>query len=108
MSHTPPPLNSCVYNVPMALNHSLEYTRGLEPHHAKSRNRHHVDSSKSFVLGSMPARLFLQEFLPLDRAIDRKLLVTAKRAFDAVPQRATTAAEILKPLVCYNIILIGA
>ena len=90
----------------MALNHSLEYTRGLEPHHAKSRNLHNVDNSKRYILGPMPIRLFLQDFLPLDGAVDTKLLVSARKAFDAVPQRAATVAEILEPLVCSMAILL--
>ena len=89
----------CVYNVPMALNDSLEHTRGLEPHHAKSRNLHYVDSSKSFILGPMPTGLFLKKFLPLDGAMNTKPLATVEKAFDAVPQRAATVAEILEPLV---------
>ena len=101
MSRSPPPLiSTCIYNVPMALDHSLAHTCGLEPHHAKSRNLHMVDNSKSFILGPMPPRLFMQDFLPLDRAIDSKVLLTARKAFDSVPERAHVVTEILEPLVC--------
>ena len=84
----------------MSLDHSLEHTRGLEPHHAKSRNLHMAENSKSFILGPMLPRLFMQDFLPLDRAIDSKVLLTARKAFNSVPERAHVVTEILEPLVC--------
>ncbi|KAI1793362.1 hypothetical protein LXA43DRAFT_885991 [Ganoderma leucocontextum] len=101
-SYTPPSylISSCVYNVPMALDYALEHTRGLEPQHAKSRNLHMVERSRSFIIGPMPVQDFLSQFLPLDRLIDMDpLLAWHKNAFRDVPERAATVAEIQEPLL---------
>ena len=86
----------------MALDHTLERTRGLDLQHAKSRKVHMVEKSKTYVLGVKPAREFLEDFLPLDRDIDRKPLLSPWKAFDTVPHSAVTVAEIQAPLVCFS------
>ncbi|KAM5531249.1 hypothetical protein V8D89_015086 [Ganoderma adspersum] len=91
--------SSCVYNVPMALDHNLEHTRGLDPHHAKSRNLHMVDSSKTYTVGPMPVQEFLEDFLPLARPVDNGPLLSHKRAFNTLPERAETVHEVHDPLL---------
>ena len=101
-SYVPPcPLiSSCVYNVPMPLDLALEHTRGLEPQHAKSRNLHMVQSSRSFVLGPMPTGDFLEQFLPLAHPFDMVSLIAWHRnAFRTVPERGASVMEIQGPLV---------
>ena len=86
----------------MALNSALEHTRGLEPQHAKSRNLHMLERSRSFVIGPMPVQAFLSQFLPLDFLIDMDpLLAWHKNAFREIPERAATVMEIQEPLVCF-------
>ncbi len=83
----------------MAFDYNLEHTRGLDPHHAKSRNLHMVDSSKTYTVGAMPAQVFLEDFLPLARPVDNGPVLSHKRAFTTVPERTETVEEVHDPLV---------
>ncbi len=86
----------------MTLDLSLEHTRGFEPQHAKSRNLHMFESSRSFIIGPMPTGDFMSPFLPLDHPFDMvPLIAWHKTAFRAVPERAVTVMEIQGPLVCF-------
>ena len=83
----------------MALDFSLQRTRGLDPLHAKSRNMYMVERSRTYVVGPMPAEEFLENFLPLARGVDQHPLLSSRNAFRSVPESANTVAEILVPLV---------
>ena len=83
----------------MALDYTLEHTRGLDSHHAKSRNLHMIDSSKTYTVGAMPVQEFLNDFLPLDHPVDHGPLLSHKRAFTTLPECAETVHEVHDPLV---------
>ena len=93
------PLEACVYNVPMALDSQTSRTHGLEPALAMARGRAHIQDAQRYTLGPMPVAAFMDTFLN-SGSTDRGDLLSFKNAFNAVPERADSAAEIYEPLVC--------
>lgn len=88
------------YAVPMALDHTLSHTDGLRPDLAMTRNRKLALDAREHTVGPMPPAAFLDAFLPLDRADDRRgKRMTATNAFRAVPRTADSPAAIYTPLV---------
>ena len=93
------PLEACVYNVPMALDSQTSRTHGLEPALAMARGRAHIQDAQRYTLGPMPAATFMDTFLK-STSTDRDDLLSFENAFNTVPERADSAAEIYEPLVC--------
>ncbi|PIL30475.1 hypothetical protein GSI_07174 [Ganoderma sinense ZZ0214-1] len=94
-----PEARSCVYNIPLALDHTLLQTRGPEPHFAKSRNANLLADCKRAIAGPMPFQQFMDHFLPQPSKDDRTNLLESFDAFKSVPPSAIDAAEIYEPLV---------
>ncbi|KAI0350366.1 hypothetical protein OH77DRAFT_1431105 [Trametes cingulata] len=84
------------YNIPMALDIDLSRTEGLRPSLAYHRNRGRAAGAREYVLGPMPIDAFVDSFLPAGH--DRRGLLSPKNAFKAVPQSASDAARVYKPL----------
>lgn len=97
-SPLPHPL-SPVYNVPMALDQSLMHSRGWEPERARVKNKRMVEEAKKYMVGPMPPQEFIDHFLDISLSSTIKPIVPTKRAFQTVPSRAATPAEIYEPLV---------
>ncbi|KAJ3002982.1 hypothetical protein NUW54_g5551 [Trametes sanguinea] len=89
--------DSCVYDVPMALDPEKSRTDGLEPLLAWSRNRSHARRSRDYVLGPMHPISFVEEFLPLP-SCSRDKLLSSRNAFAAVPRNVDTPSQIYEPL----------
>ena len=90
---SPPPPQKCVYNVPLALD------QPLQPLRAKNRNIEFVDGAREHIVGPMPVRDFLDEFLHLDDEPSRSGLLSSWLAFRSVPTQADTPSGIYEPLV---------
>ena len=89
---------SCVYNIPLALDHTLLHTHGPVPHFAKNRNAHLIANCKQFIVGPMPAQQFIDYFLPPPLADDRSDMLASLDAFKSVPLRGIDASDIYNPL----------
>ena len=87
-----------IHNVPMALDLETLRTQGLEPSLAMARNRAYMEDARQCTLGPMPVDTFIDTFLK-ESSADRSDFLSPKKAFNAVPQRADSAAEIYDPLV---------
>ncbi len=91
LSETP---RQCVYDVPLALDGSS----GFEPDQAMARN---LAESRTFTLGPMPVRPFLDTFLPTS-PIDKGRIRSSKKAFTSIPATAESASGIYVPLVSFT------
>ena len=94
-----PPAPSCVYNMPLALDHTLLHTRGPLPHFAKNRNANLLADCQHSIFGPMPPQQFIDHFLPPPIADDRADMLESLDAFKSVPPRGGEASEIYGPLV---------
>ena len=94
-----PPPPSCVYNIPLALDHTLLHTRGPLPHFAKNRNANLLADCQHSIFGPMPPQQFIDHFLPPPIADDRADMLESLDAFKSVPPRGGEASEIYGPLV---------
>lgn len=94
-----PEAPSCVYNIPLALDHTLLQTRGPDPHFAKSRNTNLLADCKRSIAGPMPVQQFIDHFLPLPSKDDRTDMLESFDAFKSVPRSGVEASEIYEPMV---------
>ncbi|TBU27058.1 hypothetical protein BD309DRAFT_859388 [Dichomitus squalens] len=76
---------SCVYDVPMALDSTLSRTRGLDPSSAMERNNQHLSDCLDHLLGPMPTDDFLDTFLPLSSQENKSGKARSRNAFKDVP-----------------------
>lgn len=90
---------SIPYDIPMALDQSLDHTLGLEPERAKSRNRKLAEDARNYTLGPIPVIQFLGEFLSPPDDYEPMLSSNYANAFRSIPSRGTTSTEIYEPLV---------
>lgn len=91
---------SPVYDAPMALDQTVSRTHGLEPpRRAKSRNKHHVQDSRKYTIGPIPAINFINELLPERSFTDRDAMLSSENAFRTAPESARSVSEISEPLV---------
>ncbi|OSC97325.1 hypothetical protein PYCCODRAFT_1481381 [Trametes coccinea BRFM310] len=86
-----------VYNAPMALDPDLPCTAGTEPLLALARIQGHMRGIRKCTLGPVPVPEFLETFVPQFTA-DRSALLSSRNAFNHMPSRADSVAEIYKPL----------
>ncbi|KAI0324173.1 hypothetical protein GY45DRAFT_450849 [Cubamyces sp. BRFM 1775] len=91
------PLEPCVYNVPMALDPQTSRTHGLEPLLAMARCNALIQDARRYTLGPMPVATFLDTFMSTS-SMDRSHFLSPQNAFRAVPERASSAAEVCEPL----------
>ena len=83
----------------MALDPQTSRTHGLEPVLALARCRAHIQDAQRYTLGPMPVAAFMDTFLRTT-STERSDLLSPRNAFNAVPERADSAAEVYEPLVC--------
>ncbi|KAI9059508.1 hypothetical protein FKP32DRAFT_1634316 [Trametes sanguinea] len=81
----------------MALDLDSAWTAGLEPLLAFARSRGHVCDAQRYTVGPMPAAFFIDSLLPRISE-DRKAFMSPRNAFNGVPSRAESVAEIYEPL----------
>ncbi|PIL30491.1 hypothetical protein GSI_07191 [Ganoderma sinense ZZ0214-1] len=93
------PAPPCVYNIPLALDHTLLQTQGPQPHFAKNRNTNLFADCHRSILGPMPVQEFVDHFLPPLAADDKSDMLETLDAFKSVPLSAVEAPDIYKPLV---------
>ncbi len=89
----------CVYNIPLALDHTHIHTHGLEPHFAKNRNANLLADCKRSIAGPMPVQQFMDHFLPLPSNDNRTNMLDSLDAFKSVPRCGVEASKIYEPLV---------
>ena len=99
MSWLTSPPRECIYDVPMALDHTLVNITDLNPKGADARNNRIVGDSRNWTVGPMPVHEFMKYFVGSHRPISTEGMLSHTDAFKSVPQRAVTAAEIYQPLV---------
>ncbi|KAH9849521.1 hypothetical protein C2E23DRAFT_905795 [Lenzites betulinus] len=89
-----------VYNAPMALDHDLERTKGLEPWDAQCRHQSLLAEFRKYVVGPIPVDAFIQNAVgKVYWGTDERMRMSATNAFRSVPHSADTADQIYEPLL---------
>ncbi|KAI0629908.1 hypothetical protein C8Q77DRAFT_1234583 [Trametes polyzona] len=96
----PEPGETCVYDAPMALNHDLSHTAGLDPQYGRSRHQGHIYEMLNCIVGPMPLDKFMCEAVgaPLLSNHDDAAL-SSRNAFRSIPRAAQAPEEIYESLL---------
>ena len=82
----------------MALDPLSFQTKGVDPAFGKSRNRGQFRDFKGYILGPIPPKHFIDQFLPYSPA-DKSHFRSSRFAFNGVPTCGRRSSDIYEPLV---------